>query len=165
MRRSFLTLFAAPKALSQATTTDDSIPGPGPGPGTGRRSRYPSRGTNGTEQFHHHTTPDRHIPESQDARARDRYAALEAIGVDPQGNKTLEEYFRDGASSVVRAMQLYENRATKAFVCGMRDQYRRMELWERLTEQGWTWQQLRKEMQWMLEGEKRRRARKVSLEL
>jgi hypothetical protein len=62
-------------------------------------------------------------------------------------------------------MQLYETRAAKAFVCGMRDKHRRMELWERLTEQGWTWQHLRKEMQWMLEREKRRKGRKLSLEL
>lgn len=98
---------------------------------------------------------------------------MESIGVDPQGNKTLEEYFRDGAGSVVRAMQLYEKRAAKAFVCGLRDKRRRMELWERLTERGWTWQLLRKEMLWMVECERRGRGkgkgkgeeRKVSVEL
>lgn len=102
------------------------------------------------------------------ARDRDRYAALESIGIDPQGDKTLEEYFRDGAGSVVRAMQLYEKRAAKAFVCGLRDKRRRMELWERLTERGWSWQRLRREMQGMVEREGERRGdwgRKVSMEL
>lgn len=76
-------------------------------------------------------------------------------------------------------MQLYEKRAAKAFVCGLRDKGRRMELWERLTEGGWSWQLLRKEMQWMLEcegvgkgkgkgkggREKEKGGRKVSMEL
>lgn len=161
---------ASSRALSQITTTDESIPGPGqleirkiPSPNQNRNPTSPWPHTKPnipTEQdqtpyYHHHRpSPCRTTTSHQDARARDRYAALESIGVDPQGDKTLEEYFRDGASSVVRAMQLYEKRAAKAFVCGLRDKYRRMELWERLTERGWSWQQLRKEMQWMLEGER-----------
>lgn len=157
-----LNLYTVSKALSQATTTDDNSL-----LGTGTRSRCISRRTESVG--YQMIAGGKIIEDSRDSPATNQYPAYEAIGLSPQGEKTLEEYFRDGAHSVARAMELYETRATKAFVCGIRDQMHRTDLWDRVAEQGWTYQQLRKEMQRILEGEgkgkKRRKRGKMSLEL
>ena len=105
-------------------------------------------------------------PEGQGARAEDKYVAFEAIGIVPQGQRTLEEYSQDCLGAADRATRLYEVRAAKACVCGMRDERLQRELWERISEQGnWTLQRVREEMQCMVECEKRRKGKKTSLAL
>lgn len=55
----------------------------------------------------------------------------------------------------MRALQLYETRAVKAFVSGMRDKRRQSLLWDVLTEQGWTWQNAKAGMHMLLDDRRR----------
>lgn len=81
---------------------------------------------------------------------RTRSTARETISIEPQGRTTLEEYFMYGETSVTRAVQLYERRAVKAFVTGIASKNLRMNLWERLDEEGWTWQKAREQTHKMM---------------
>ncbi|MCJ1429353.1 hypothetical protein MMC29_007266, partial [Sticta canariensis] len=108
---------AASRALSQATTTDSSIH-----PVTAKRD---------------------YVQAFKPSEQQQQQQQQHAIGLKTQGDSTLENYVRYGEAAVWRAVRLHETRAVKAFVSGMSDKQQRAQLWETLTEEGWTWQNAR----------------------
>ena len=81
--------------------------------------------------------------------------------MDDQGEMSLEAYLKYGEASVLKAVELYERRAVKAFVSGITAESLRFGLWERLDEVGWTWQKAREEIHKHLQGGRRRSKRNL----
>ena len=111
-------------------------------------SKAPSQATTATD-------PGVLIPSAELSPPRTR--SQDSIGIASQGAESLEEYLEYGDESVMRAVQLYETRAVKAFVSGIREKSRQSRLWEILTEQGWTWQNARVGMRMLLDDRRKRR--------
>ena len=74
-----------------------------------------------------------------------------------QGNSTLKEYLAYGDGM----MQVYETQAVKDFVNGMNEFARREVVWDKLEKAGWTWANVKPEIQKMVDVTKRRSKRRA----
>ncbi|KAI4125543.1 MAG: hypothetical protein LQ338_004191 [Usnochroma carphineum] len=82
-----------------------------------------------------------------------------------QGRATYEEYVNNGEDFVRAAVRQTEIRAVKAVVSGMRQAFRRKEIWKVLEEKGWMWAIARQELQKIVDEGKRRRANRRTINL
>ena len=75
--------------------------------------------------------------------------------MDMQGNSTLKEYLAYGDNMI----KVYEAQAVKDFVNGMNEYARRKAVWDKLEKTGWTWANVKPEIQKMIDGTRRRSKR------
>ena len=85
------------------------------------------------------------------------------INIKAQGDEALEEYVRYGTSFLAQEIREHDIRAAKAFVSGMKSEYYRVPLWEKLQKIGWSTRSAVEEAFRMVEDGKRRKKRRERL--
>lgn len=63
-----------------------------------------------------------------------------------QGKSSLAEYLKLGDEFIYKKMRQSETEAVKEYVHGIRENFRKVPLWQKLEKQGWTWNNARAEI-------------------
>ena len=85
------------------------------------------------------------------------------IRIKVQGDEALEEYVKYGTSFLAQEIRQHDIRAAKAFVSGMKSEYYRVPLWEKLEKMGWSTRNAVEEAFRMVEDGKRRKRKRERL--
>lgn len=82
-----------------------------------------------------------------------------------QGKSSLAEYLKLGDEFVYRKIRQSETEAVKEYVNGIRENFRKVPLWQKLEKQGWTWNNARAEIHRSVQDCSRRKRNQRHLDL